>query len=93
MAMSAKERVLERVPEVTWFLAMLVVSFGVAVLVAIAVDDLYPSESDGPFLLAAAAETGLFAVLAAVGAIGGRIVSALPELLDDGERSGPNGSS
>ena len=92
MAMSAKERILERVPEVTWFLAMLAVSFGVAVLVAIAVDDLYPSESDGPFLLAAAAGTGLFAVLAAVGAIGGRIIAAIPELLDEGERTDPDRS-
>jgi hypothetical protein len=73
---------------------MLAVSIGFAVLLAIAVDDLYPSESDGPFYLAAAAGMALFSVLAAIGAIGGRILSTLVELLDTTPvSSGPNASN
>jgi hypothetical protein len=85
MAMTPKQRVLEQVPVGVWFIAMLGVSFGFAVLVVIGADDLYPSESDGPFYLAGAAGMALFSVLAAIGAIGGRILSALVELLDDGD--------
>ena len=92
MMTTRRGRILERSPEGTWFLAMLCVSVGFAVLVAIAAGDLYPSESDGPFFLAAAAGTGLFAVLAAVGATGGRIIAAIPELLDEGERTDPDRS-
>jgi hypothetical protein len=70
---------------------MLGVSIGFAVLLVIAADDLYPSESDGPFYLAAAAGMGLFSVLAAIGAIGGRILSALAELLDAADPARTNG--
>ena len=90
MQLTPKRRVLERVPEGAWFLAMLGVSVGIAVLLAIAVDDLYPSESDGPIYLAGAAGMALFSVLAAIGAIGGRILSALVELLDASDPSDPN---
>jgi hypothetical protein len=73
MAMTRKQRILEQVPEGSWFLAMLAVSIGFGVLVAVAVEDLYPSDSDGPFYLATAAAMALFSVLAAIGAIGGRV--------------------
>jgi hypothetical protein len=83
--MTRKQRILEQVPEGVWFLAMLAVSIGFGVLVAVAVEDLYPSGSDGPFYLATAAAMALFSVLAAIGARGGRILSACTELLDSGD--------
>jgi hypothetical protein len=88
MTMTRKQRIREHVPEGLWNLGMLAVSVGFGVLVAIAVDDLYPSGSDGPFYLATAAVLGLFSVLAAVGAIGGRILSGLTELVDSDDPPG-----
>jgi hypothetical protein len=92
MAMTPKQRILEQAPEGLWFVAMLGVGVGFGVLVAIAVEDLYPSGSDGPFYLATAAAIALFSVLAAIGAVAGRILSALTELLDFGDTPG-NGSA
>jgi hypothetical protein len=88
MGTTKKQRILEHVPEGYRFLAMLAVSIGFGVLVAVAVDDLYPSGGDGPFYLATAAAMGLFSVLATIGAIGGRILAALTELVDSGESPG-----
>lgn len=92
MVLTRKQRILDQVPEGLWFLAMLAVSVGFGVLVAIAVADLYPSGSDGPFYLATAAVLGLFSVLAAVGAVGGKILSGLTELVDS-EGSQGDGSA
>ena len=85
MATTRKQRIREHVPEGLWFLGMLAVSVAFGALVALAVDELYPTDSDGPFYLATAAVLGLFSVLAAVGAVGGRILSGLTELVDSDE--------
>lgn len=88
MVMTQKQRIREHVPEGLWFMAMLAVSIGFGVLVAVAADDLYLSGSDGPFYLATAAVLGLFSVLGAIGAIGGRILAGLTELVDSDDSPG-----
>jgi hypothetical protein len=86
--MTTKQRILEQAPEGLWFVAMLGVGIGVGVVVAVGVDDLYPSGSDGPFYLATAAAIALFSVLTAIGAVAGRILSALTELIGSGGSPG-----
>jgi hypothetical protein len=85
MVTTPKQRILAEIPEGAWFAAMLVLSVGFAVPVGVAVSDLYPSPSDGPLFLAMVAGIGLLAILGAVDAVGGRILSALVELLDPDE--------
>ena len=71
-----------------WNLGMLSAGLLVGALAGFGVRDLFPEESDGPLFVGFAVALGLFAVLAAIGVIGDRLLIAIAELNRGSQASG-----
>jgi hypothetical protein len=77
--MADQQRIRKLIPGGEWHLSICLVSFLVGGPSGFAVADFLPEGSDGPIFVGAAVFGWLFAVLAAIGAIGGRILIGLAE--------------
>jgi len=81
--MADQRRIRNLIPGGAWYLSSWLVSFLIGGLSGFATADFFPEGSDGPVFVGTAVFGGLFAVLAAIGAVGGRVLAGLAEHASD----------